>query len=64
MKYFMSCVLRGVLNLKLRLLFVNKIDTKCKRICALRIKSSDELNAIIVVYIYAMRHTEFVTMCR
>ena len=45
---------------------VGKIDTKCKRICALRIKSSDELNDIVVVslYIYAMRHTKCVTMCR
>ena len=43
---------------------VGKIDTKCERICALRIKMSDELNGIIVVYKYAMWHTKCVTMCR
>ena len=45
---------------------VNKIDIKCKRTCALRMKCSDELNGIIVVwiYIYAMRHTKCVTICR
>ena len=40
-----------------------KIDTKCKRICALRIKSSDELNDIVVVSLYMPCDTLNVSQC-
>ena len=42
---------------------VGKINTKCKRICALRIKSSVELNAIFVVSIYMPCDTLNVSQC-